>query len=160
MNFAQANGPVVAEAPPRVWHAIRYEHPGAVAFSLASVPDDLRDELVTKRGGELLDAVALDVPDDLTTWPDGADAPEVVLCRSADDPRHFRVFKYRRDVRPPFVPENKNFFPIANWCLFAESLRRLEAIAAKAGPEETPEEWEALRRGLRESLGAGGEARR
>lgn len=54
--------------------------------------------------------VSLDPPPaDLNEWPRGADRPEVILCVAVDDPRHYRVFKYRRDIAEGFRQTGRNY---------------------------------------------------
>lgn len=56
------------------------------------------------------DVVLDGVTPDLHEWPIGADSPEAVLCISRTDPKHFRVFKYRRDIdRSMFLETGWNY---------------------------------------------------
>ena len=59
------------------------------------------------------DDVDLDRPSDLNLWPRGADRPEVVLCRSTSDKKHYKVFKYSKDIdRSKFEPTGNNLLGV------------------------------------------------
>jgi hypothetical protein len=76
----------------------------------------------------------IDIPPNVNAWPEGADRPEQVLCRSVSDPLHYKVFKYRRELDPAEFREiGMNFggtFSKSSWERFAKSLPSLMALHA------------------------------
>lgn len=97
--------------------------------------------------------VTLDpLPEDLHLWPEGAARPEVVLCVARDDPKHYRIFKYGKDVdRTVFNPTGKNFggvLPRPRAPSPADKAR-MAAMEANAG------RWVAWTRDLDRLVGAG-----
>lgn len=149
-----------AAAPPGNWYAIDLDRGRTIVFSPEPPPPAVLTALRTELGGRPLDGVALEVPEsDTQAWPLGADCPEVVLTYYESEPRRFRVFRFRRDIPSSgFVKTGKNYAVIngsRQWEIFLDSIRRLDAIASKASPNETPDEWDILRQGLEESLANG-----
>jgi hypothetical protein len=47
---------------------------------------------------EVQEGVSLDIPFNYDTRPDGEEAPEQILCRSVSDSKHYKMFKYSRDI--------------------------------------------------------------
>ncbi|MBI1915187.1 MAG: hypothetical protein HYS12_10680 [Planctomycetes bacterium] len=48
--------------------------------------------------GNVIDDVGLDYNmEEVHSWPDGHDRPEVCVGRAPDNPKHYKVFKYLRD---------------------------------------------------------------
>ena len=68
----------------------------------------------------------VEVPINVNAWPDGAPRPEQVLCRSVDDEKHYKIFKYRDEVESDEWRETGlNFggtFSTTSWEQFAETL--------------------------------------
>jgi hypothetical protein len=60
------------------------------------INSDPRDDGFT---GDVITDVTLDVPDDLTEWPDGARCPEPALAVSPTDPTDYRLFKYDTEAK-------------------------------------------------------------
>jgi hypothetical protein len=40
----------------------------------------------------------VEVPMNVLWWPEGARRPESVLCRSTEDPKYYKIFKYRNEI--------------------------------------------------------------
>ena len=82
----------------------------------------------------------IDVPPNVNAWPEGVMAPEQILCRSKDDPKHYKIFKYRREVDGEEWEETGlNFggtFTAESWESFARSLASLNAIHAAPDGED------------------------
>jgi hypothetical protein len=97
--------------------------------------------------------VTLDpLPKDLQLWPPGAARPERVLCVARDDPKHYRLFKYGKDVDPnTFIPTGKTFIGVLPRprAPSPEEIERMDAMEANAG------RWVAWTRGLGRIVGAG-----
>ncbi|MHC5540877.1 hypothetical protein ACYOEI_21860 [Singulisphaera rosea] len=47
---------------------------------------------------DLEENISLDVPMNFADWIEGTELPEALLCRSTTDERHYKVFRYSRDV--------------------------------------------------------------
>ena len=72
------------------------------------------------------EGVWLDVPSNYDTWPEGEQQPEQILCASTSNPRHYKLFKYRRDIDPAeFRPTAQHFGGVysgSSWGRFVKSL--------------------------------------
>ena len=44
--------------------------------------------------------IDLDFPSNYDLWPEGSPMPDQVVCISTSDPKHFKVFKFSRNVDP------------------------------------------------------------
>ena len=50
--------------------------------------------------GNVIDGVILDYDmEAVHSWPDGHDAPEACVGRAPDNPKHYKVFKYRSELQ-------------------------------------------------------------
>ena len=105
--------------------------------------------------GDVQDNVEVDIPSYLYLWSTDAERPEQVLCVRNTNPRHYKIYKFLRDVDvEKHTPTGKNFGGIYSgetWARFLELLPRELELAAipDNDPQETPDE--ALR-----ALGAAG----
>jgi hypothetical protein len=90
-------------------------------------------------------------PTDLHIWPQGADRPEVVLCIAEDDPEHYRVFKYGRDIVKGFRPTRRNYGGVMEKPFVPTQADRERARirARNAG------RWIAWTRGIKRAVGTG-----
>jgi hypothetical protein len=74
---------------------------------------------------EIEEGARVEVPPNLYRRPDGSEAPEVLLCRSTTDPKHYRVFHDRKDVDPSeFTPTGMTyggFYTRPMWERFSEA---------------------------------------
>ena len=71
-------------------------------FFLSQQPDD--NEWQVQEG------VELEIPFNYDTWSDGAEPPDQTLCVSITDPKHYKMFKYKRNVDPAqFKPAGRHF---------------------------------------------------
>jgi hypothetical protein len=70
----------------------------------------------------------LDIPSNYDLRPKGAPPPEQVVCVSTSDPKHFKIFKYSRDINPSeFRPTGKSFGGLLSkrtWQSFRDSLSK------------------------------------
>ena len=75
---------------------------------------------------EVEEGVEVDIPPNYDVWPERAQCPQHVLCRSTLNPKHFKLFKCEKDVdRGAFLPTGKNFggvFAKSTWERFAQGL--------------------------------------
>jgi hypothetical protein len=121
-----------------------------ILFSASPPPADIREHLLADYGGRYLEGVTLDAPDDVDQKPEGRSFPDPELCVDASDPRHYRVFKFSRDVPGSgFVPTGKAHTVVrgaGEWRRFLESLRRLDAIGRDTDESDTPETWATVQR--------------
>jgi hypothetical protein len=74
----------------------------------------------------VVEGVELDLPSNYDARPEGAPPPEQLVCRSASDPKVFKVFNDSRDVPPAeFHSTGKTFggfFSERTWRRFREKL--------------------------------------
>jgi hypothetical protein len=86
--------------------------------------------------GEVVEGVSLEYDmQAVHRWPNGEPRPDVCVGRSADDPKHFKVFKYRSDVRAAgydAVPGDPVVF--GSWSDYLN-------LRAEPPNAETPDEW-------------------
>lgn len=137
-------------------NAIKLDRFNVVIFA-PEVPEDLRGP-IEDLGGEILEDVGLDHyadgpigEDDVALWPHGAEAPDQVLCVARDDPKQFRVYKYKHQIdRAAFVPAGMQHGCYSAPALrkFVASLRSLDAIASHTDESDTPELWEEVARSI------------
>jgi hypothetical protein len=89
---------------------------------------------------EVQEGVSLDIPFNYDTRPDGEEAPEQILCRSVSDSKHYKMFKYSRDIDPTeFQPTGKHFGGIysrSTWSRFMSNLPG--ALAVQKVPDTEP----------------------
>ncbi len=69
------------------------------------VPQELRGQGVQ---------VTLIEPDDIASWPEGADRPQPVFCVSKSDPRVFRLCRSTKDIPSDFTPLGKRAYLAAS----------------------------------------------
>jgi hypothetical protein len=132
--------------------AVVFDRFGRAIFSPADMPEHLRPEIVGRFGGRIVEGVYLNVPEGVNRWPDGAPAPEEVLCVSRSDPKHYEVFKYSGEVdRAAFEPTGLDYSVIGSedaWETFVATLRKLDDIAREAGEGEPEGGTEEFMRGV------------
>ena len=101
-------------------------------YFLTEIPRD-RKELDIKLGDWI------DIPPNVHAWPEGTKAPEQVLCRSKEDPKHYKLFKYRREIEgSDWEDTGMNFggtFSAGSWEAFARSLASLKTLQTVTGVE-------------------------
>jgi hypothetical protein len=81
----------------------------------------------------------IDIPPNVHAWLPGIEAPEQVLCQSRDDPKHYKLFKYRDEVDGDEWEEVGLFggtFSKESWERFARRLDSLRALHAVADGED------------------------
>ena len=85
-------------------------------------------------GLQIVEDAWVEVPMNVNLWPEGAPRPETVLFRSRCDPKHYKMFKYRREVDPREWEEaGVHFggtFSKHSWHAFASRIPSLMAIDA------------------------------
>jgi hypothetical protein len=96
-------------------------------YFLSERPEGERWEAIQKNTKvKVEEGVGIEIPTNVNLWPDGAECPEQVLCRSTSDPKQFKIFKYTREInRNEFVPTGKNFggaYSAKSWERFLEHL--------------------------------------
>ena len=136
-------------------NAIDLDRYQIVVFSPEPVPEDLHEAIEGYFGGKILTDVELNRPDDPHTWPEGSEPPQSVLCVTESDPeyrpRHFRVFKYDRQVEPGFRRTGKSHIVMgipSGWRVFIDKLQKLDAIAGETDATDTDEAWDRITRGV------------
>lgn len=96
-------------------------------YFLTELPD-------SREGLEIEEGAWIDIPPNVHAWPPGIRAPEQILCRSRDDPEHYKLFKYRDEVDGDEWEETGlNFggtFSRRSWGRFAASLPSVRALHA------------------------------
>jgi hypothetical protein len=66
--------------------------------------------------GNVTEGVTLDYDMAVHAWPDGQPAPEVCVGRAPDDPTHYKVFKYRRDLQAAgYLPVEGKAIVVRSW---------------------------------------------
>lgn len=90
---------------------------------------------------EVQEGVELEIPFNCDTRSDGAEPPDQVLCISVTDPKHNKMFKYKRNVDPAQLkPTGRHFggvYSNSTWSRLMDSLPG--ALAVQNVPEsETP----------------------
>ena len=97
-------------------------------YFVTEAPDNL-DGLV-----EIDPGAWVEVPMNVSAWPEGARRPESVLCRSMEDRKHYKIFKYRDEIEGTEWEEaGLNFggtFSKASWERFASRLPAILALHA------------------------------
>ena len=78
----------------------------------------------------ITDDVRLIVPDDLSSWPDGAEAPEAaILGRSIGNPKSYELFKRAADFRAAeFIPTGMAYggvYSESHWGRFVSDFPRV-----------------------------------
>jgi hypothetical protein len=81
----------------------------------------------------------IDIPPNVHAWPEGARAPEQILGRSLEDPKHYKLFKYRREIDgTDWEDTGMSFggtFTAESWEAFARSLASLNSLQTIPGDE-------------------------
>lgn len=84
--------------------------------------------------------IDLDLPAGFDLWHEGTPSPEQVVCVSTSDPKHFKVFRYTRDIDPEqFIPTGRSFggfFSRKAWERFQSNLPTL--LAHYTVPDDDP----------------------
>ena len=98
------------------------------------------------------EGVGLDIPSNLELRPSGEPGPEHVLCVSHSDPKHYKLFKFSRDIDPTeFKPTGKSFggvFSKPAWEKFWKVLSTKESSDSNAEIDD-PGSYEEAMRSLR-----------
>lgn len=126
-------------------NAIHLDRFGAIVFTPAEVPGNLREPICEELGGRIVEGVRLDLPDDFDTWLDQ------VLTVARDDENDYRIFKSARDVVASFVRTGRDFHLISSATAlrsFLTELRDLNRIAADTDQADTDEAWAEITRDL------------
>ncbi len=78
---------------------------------IKQLPRWLDAEYQQTLGVQVLHDVKLDpIPTDLNIWPDGEVRPETVVCSYRENPDHFRVFKYSKEIdKRRFLPSGRTY---------------------------------------------------
>jgi hypothetical protein len=86
--------------------------------------------------GTVTEGVTLDYDlEAVHSWPDGAPRPEACVGRAPDDPKHYKVFKYRSDRQAAgYQPVAGTAVVFGSWADYA----KLHLIPPD--PEQTPDE--------------------
>ncbi len=96
-------------------------------FFINEPPDD-------QEGLEIEDGAWVEVPMNVSLWPEGARRPEQVLCRSKQDPLYYKLFKYRNEIEDSdWAVTGMNFggtFSRHSWRNFASRLGAIRALQA------------------------------
>jgi hypothetical protein len=99
--------------------------------------------------GDIQDNVEIDIPSYIYLLPGGEERPEQVLCVRKTDPKHYKLYKFQRDVDSgKYTPIGKNFGGIYSgetWERFRELLPRYLEFAAIPDDDADEAADEALR---------------
>ena len=99
-------------------HAVRVPADKTICFVMG--------EPVTKPGWTVEPGAWVEVPINVNAWPVDMPRPEQVLCRSVEDEKHYKIFKYRDEVEPEEWEETGlsfgGTFSAASWREFAQQL--------------------------------------
>jgi hypothetical protein len=89
---------------------------------------------------EVQEDVELEIPFNYDTRSNGAEPPDQILCISVTDPKHYKMFKYKRNVDPgQFKPTGRHFggvYSKSTWTRFMNSLPG--ALAVHNLPDSEP----------------------
>jgi hypothetical protein len=111
-------------------------------FFLGELPEN-------REGLEVNEGAWVEVPEDLSLWPEGTIAPDQTLCRSTTDPKVYRVFKYDREIdRSEFAPTGTVYGGVYSpemWERFTRALPGIKAFHAIKGRDRPGAMDEALR---------------
>jgi hypothetical protein len=111
-------------------------------FFLGELPEN-------REGLEVNEGAWVEIPGDLSQWPEGTDAPEQTLCRSTADPKVYRLFKYDREIdRSQFIPTGMAYGGVYSremWERFVEDLPHIKEFHAIKGHDRPGAMDEALR---------------
>lgn len=138
--------------------AVIFDRFGMIAYGVG-IPEDARPAIIHQLGGRIVEGIRYE-PGEVEAedvWRDGEPAPNAALCVSTADPKHYKIFKYTRDIRPPFVPTGMRPTEIdtgEKWRLFARNLLELDRIASMTDETDTPENWAAVMDALEGRRGA------
>ncbi len=91
-------------------------------------------------GWDVQEGVSLDIPSNYDAWPEGAECPEQVLCTSTSDPKHYKLFKYAKDIdRGEFRPTGRNFGGVYSHSSWERFVKHLPAtLAVLEIPDSVP----------------------
>jgi hypothetical protein len=122
-------------------------------YFLSTLPDSVRDKAAEDDRWNVEEGVELDLPLNYDTRPDDAESPEQILCTSVTNPKHYKMFKYLRDIdSTEFKPTGKRFAGIyssTSWERFMKNLPgrlALEAVPDTAPSGATDEAIAAIKR--------------
>ena len=112
-------------------YAVTIEPLNAIFF-LAERPD--ADPWKVQEG------VELEIPTNFVTWRDGGEPPEQILCVSASDPNHYKIFKNEKDIDPSgFQPTGKHFGGMYSKLAWARFMKNLPSwLASQDFPDSEP----------------------
>ncbi len=103
-------------------HAVRVPAYDTICFVMG--------EPVTKPGWTVEPGAWVEVPINVNAWPVDMPRPEQVLCRSVEDEKHYKIFKYRDEVEPDEWTETGltfgGTFSTTSWKQFAETLPSIQ----------------------------------
>ena len=122
-------------------------------YFLDTITASLRERASKDSRIRIQEGVELDLPVNYDTWSEGAESPEQIVCTSVTNPKHYKMFKYLRDVDPTeFKPTGKHFAGIyssTSWERFMKNLPArlaLEEVPDTEPPGATDEAIAALKR--------------
>jgi hypothetical protein len=112
-------------------------------------------ELPENREGLKVDEGAwVEIPEDLSLWPEGTVAPQQTLCRSTTDPKIYKVFKYDSQIdRSMFMPTGTTYGGVYTremWERFVRDLPDIKAFHAIKG-NDRPGAMDEVLRSIREA---------
>ena len=91
------------------------------------------------KGLEIDRGAWIDIPSNVHAWPEGVKQPEQVLCRSSEDPKHYKLYKYRREIEGTDWEDTGllfgGTFTAESWDRFAKRMASILAIHALADEE-------------------------
>ena len=104
----------------------------AAVYFLTEIPPD-------PDGLEIELGAWIDIPSNVHAWPPGVKAPEQVVCRSKEDPKRYKLYKYRREIEGTDYEDTGllfgGTFTADSWDRFAKGMASILAIHALADEE-------------------------
>lgn len=101
---------------------------GAIVFLVKNKRGGTIDFVFTRRDPRecsptllVVEDVLIDSDDNIDSWPDGHDYPDVLLGQDATNSKCFKVFKYKAELDASgFVPIAGSAFVRVNWSEYAD----------------------------------------
>lgn len=133
----------------KLMNAVVFDRMPMILFGPDPIPDRARSELLDEMGGRVVEDVEVEVPDDISDWPRGAERPQNVLAVARDNPRHFAAFKYQREMDPArYEPAGMSYAVVSSWEGFLKAYRPLDKISRITDESDRPGLDEEVMRSL------------
>jgi hypothetical protein len=89
---------------------------------------------------EVQEGVEIDIPTNYVSRSVGGEPVEQILCMSVSDPKHYKIFKNKKDIDPSkFQPTGKHFGGMYSKLAWARLMKNLpSSLAFQVFPETEP----------------------